>query len=255
MIRVIVRERQAALLEWRIVAVVHRVDWVRVSSIQTIIDLLEAEYGPPSRDSFRPEPIDELVSTILSQHTSDTNTMRAYASLTQTFPDWNAVIEAPVGEVANAIRSGGLASQKAPRIQNVLADIREQRGDFALGFLYDLPVEEALSWLTALHGVGPKTAACVLLFSLNRPVMPVDTHVHRVGLRLGLLPAKTSAERAHGALDADMNADEVYRAHMLLIQHGRRTCKARFPRCAECVLREHCPSATIYLGEEYDVIN
>lgn len=254
MIRVIVRERQPLLLEWLIVAIIRRTEWVLVS-IQTIVSLLEAEYGAPSRDSFRPEPIDELVNTILSQHTSDTNTAGAYASLKQTFPSWDAVIDAPTGDVANAIRSGGLANQKAPRIQNVLADVREQRGDFDLGFLNDLPVHDALSWLTALHGVGPKTAACVLLFSLNRPVMPVDTHVHRVGLRLGLLPAGISAERAHGALESGMSPDEVYTAHMLLIQHGRRTCKARAPRCAECVLLTHCPSAALYLGKEHHGAN
>jgi endonuclease-3 len=253
MIRVMVRGRQATLLEWLIVAVFPEIEQAHVNSIHTIIHLLEAEYGTPSRDPVRPAPVDELVSTILSQHTSDTNTARAYASLKHAFPDWNAVIEAPVHEVAEAIRSGGLANQKAPRIQNVLADIRSQRGNFDLNFLNDLPVDDALTWLTALHGVGPKTAACVLLFSLNRPVMPVDTHVHRVGLRLGLLSTGTSAERAHGALEKDMNSDEVYAAHMLLIQLGRRTCKARAPRCAECVLRKHCPSAARYLGKEHDV--
>ena len=250
MIRVIVRERQPVLLEWLIVACIPRTEWVPVS-IQTFIRLLEIEYGTPSRDAIRPAPIDELVMTILSQHTTDTNTARAFSSLKQTFPSWDAVIDASAGDVADAIRSGGLANQKAPRIQNVLADVREQRGDFELGFLNELRVDDALSWLTALHGVGPKTAACVLLFSLNRPVMPVDTHVHRVGLRLGLLPAGTSAERAHGALDADMSPDEVYTAHMLLIQHGRRICKARFPRCAECVLLTHCPSAALYLDKEH----
>lgn len=255
MIRVIVRERQPALLKWLIVAVFPGIERTHVASIHTIIRLLEAEYGTPSRDSSRPAPVDELVSTILSQHTSDTNTAHAYASLKQAFPDWNAAIDAPTREVADAIRSGGLANQKAPRIQNVLAEVRKQRGDFDLGFLNDLSVDDALTWLTALHGVGPKTAACVLLFSLNRPVMPVDTHVHRVGLRLGLLAAGTSAERAHGALEPDMSPDEVYTAHMLLIQHGRRTCKARAPRCAECVLREHCPSAELYLGKEHDVSN
>ena len=153
--------------------------------IHTVITLLEKEYGTPERPLSRPEPIDELVSTILSQHTSDTNTARAFASLKEAFPSWDEVVDAPTSHVVGAIRSGGLANQKAPRIQNVLLDIREQRGDFDLHFLGDLPLDGAVSWLTALKGVGPKTAACVLLFSLNRPVMPVDTHVHRVGLRLG----------------------------------------------------------------------
>jgi endonuclease-3 len=255
MIRVIVRERQPALLEWLIVALFTEIERTHVTNIHSIIRLLEAEYGTPARGSVRPTPVDELVSTILSQHTSDTNTARAYASLKQAFPNWDEVIDAPTQEVADAIRSGGLANQKAPRIQNVLANVREQRSDFDLRFLNDLPVDDALTWLTALHGVGPKTAACVLLFSLNRPVMPVDTHVHRVGLRLGLLPAGTTAERAHGALEIDMSPDEVYTAHMLLIQHGRRICKARAPRCAECVLRQHCPSAELYLAKEYDVTN
>lgn len=223
---------------------------IPLPSLSIIISKLETAYGTPLRDAQRPEPIDELVSTILSQHTSDTNTDRAFASLKERFPCWNDVISAPTDSVVAAIRSGGLARQKAPRIQQVLADVRAERGGFNLSFLAKMPVEDALDWLTALHGVGPKTAACVLLFSLDRPVMPVDTHVHRVSLRLGLLEEGTSADRAHGKLEAGLTASEVYVAHMLLIEHGRKICKARAPQCRQCVLRDDCPSATIYLSKE-----
>lgn len=219
-------------------------------TLSTITSKLEAAYGPPVRDVQRPEPVDELVSTILSQHTSDTNTARAFSSLKERFPCWDDVINAPVDSIVDAIRSGGLARQKALRIQRALTDVRAKGGGSDLSFLARMPVDDALAWLTALHGVGPKTAACVLLFSLDRPVMPVDTHVHRVSLRLGLLEAGTSADGAHGKLEAGLTASEVYVAHMLLIKHGRKTCKARAPRCGQCVLRDDCPSATIYLSKE-----
>lgn len=210
------------------------------------VALLLREYGPPERPRARPAPIDELVQTILSQHTSDNNTERAFASLRAAFPEWQQVIDAETSDVANAIRSGGLANQKAPRIQRVLRQILDERGDLDLRFLGSLPVAEAMAWLTDLPGVGPKTAACVLLFSLNRPVMPVDTHVHRVALRLGIIPAGTTAERAHELVGRGLSPEETYDAHMLLIQHGRRTCRARAPLCRTCVLQEHCPSSTTY---------
>jgi endonuclease-3 len=186
--------------------------------------------------------------TILSQHTSDTNTARAFASLRAGFTDWESVIDAPTELVADAIRSGGLAEIKAPRIQTALRDVRAWTGGFDLSFLASMPPGEARDWLTRLHGVGPKTASCVLLFSLNRPVMPVDTHVHRVALRLALVPERTSADQAHELLEAIIPDERMYEAHLLLIQHGRRTCVARRPRCTQCVLVQWCPAANDFLA-------
>jgi endonuclease-3 len=216
-----------------------------------VLQRLRAEYGEPERPGPI-EPIDELVMTILSQHTSDQNTERAFASLRAAFPRWEDVIDAADAKVANAIRSGGLANIKAPRIRKALADVRERIGGFDLSFLADLPVDDARDWLTSLDGVGPKTASCVLLFSLDRPVMPVDTHVHRVTLRLGLIPAKTSAERAHQLLEALVPDGEHYAAHLLLIRHGRATCHARRPRCPSCVLVQCCPAASTFLSDEQE---
>ncbi|MGC4104958.1 MAG: endonuclease III [Thermomicrobiales bacterium] len=207
----------------------------------SIADDLDDAYGP---FVLKPngEPLDELISTILSQHTSDTNTARSWASLQQRFATWDAVIAASPEEVANAIRMGGLANQKAPRIQGVLEEVHERTDGFDLGFLSDLPLEQAKAWLTRLHGVGPKTAACVLLFALGRPAQPVDTHVHRLSLRLGLVPPKTTAERSENILEALLgdNPQTTYAAHKGLIAHGRAICTARAPRCPACILKDRC---------------
>jgi len=221
------------------------------ATIEEILNELRSVYGMPKRFPTIP-PIDELVQTILSQHTSDTNTARAFASLRQHFPDWEAVIDAQTERVADAIRSGGLAEVKAPRIQRALSDVRERTGGFDLRFLADMPESDARDWLMTLHGVGPKTASCVLLFSLKRAVMPVDTHVHRVALRLGLVPTKTSADRAHGLLEDQIPDNLMFEAHMLLIQHGKRTCIARRPRCDACVLVQWCPAAADYVSNHGD---
>jgi len=208
-----------------------------------------ARYGAP-RPLPRLEPVDELVATVLSQNTSDTNTARSFAGLRSQFPDWNTVIDAPTGDVADAIRSGGLANTKAPRIQRILRAIREQRGDFDLTFLAAMPVDEAAAWLTRLPGVGPKTAACVLLFSLGRAAMPVDTHVHRVALRLALVPSGTNAASTQPALEALIPAAGRYDAHLLFIEHGRQTCHARRPACHACIVADICPSASEFLKGE-----
>jgi endonuclease-3 len=215
------------------------------------LERLRAEYGEPERPGTI-APVDELVMTILSQHTSDQNTERAYATLRVAFATWDSVIDATDAEVANAIRSGGLANIKAPRIRKALADVRERAGGFDLSFLASLAVDDAREWLMSLDGVGPKTASCVLLFSLDRPVMPVDTHVHRVSLRLGLIPARTSAERAHQLLEKIVPDGESYAAHLLLIRHGRTTCRARQPRCESCILVQCCPAARTFLGDEQE---
>lgn len=209
--------------------------------IEGIVVALEREYG---NRPFKPsgDAVGELVATICSQHTSDTNTARAYAALRSAYPTWEDVIAAPVANFAEVIRLGGLANLKAPRIQQALRAILERRGELDLGFLRDLPVAQARAWLTTIPGVGPKTASCVLLFSLGMPAMPVDTHVHRVARRLGIIPPRMSAEAAHATLEGQLGADHqaVFSLHMLLIAHGRQTCTARRPYCERCCLTDRC---------------
>jgi endonuclease-3 len=205
-----------------------------------LIEILDEYYGrAPAQPSG--DPIAELVLTLLSQHTSDHNSGRAFHRLLERFETWDEVIAAPTFEVEDAIRPGGLAPTKAPRLQELLGAVREQLPEYDLHFLQDLPLDEAKAWLRALPGVGPKTAACVLLFALGRPALPVDTHVDRVSRRLGLVPPKASVEQAHTILEAMLDPDEVYAFHVDLIQHGRRTCHARGPECPRCPLLERCP--------------
>ena len=208
---------------------------VNVARIPEIVGRLDDAYGIPE---WRPhhDPLSELMLTILSQNTSDSNSGRAFVRLLEAFPTWDAVMDAPLPEVIAAIQPGGLAPTKAPRIQAVLRDIKERRGDFDLAFLGDLPLDEARAWLGSLHGVGPKTVACVLLFALGRPAMPVDTHVFRVAQRLALIPmragnAAMTAEKAHALLEAAVPPDGYYAFHIGLIKHGRRTCTAQRPLC------------------------
>jgi endonuclease-3 len=154
--------------------------------------------------------------------------------------DWEAVRDAPVEDVVEAIRPAGLANQKAPRIQDALRFVTEQRGKLTLDFLADMDIEAAKAWLTQINGVGPKTAAIILLFAFGKPAFPVDTHVHRVTKRLGLIDPKTSAEKAHRELEAIIPPDEYYPAHLNIIRHGREICHARRPRCEECPLTSYC---------------
>jgi endonuclease-3 len=188
----------------------------------------------------RLEPVGELVSTILSQNTNDMNRDRAYEQLREQFPTWEAVRDADLAAVQKAIRPAGLANSKGPAIQRALCQISETRGEISLDFLAKMPLDEAKAWLTSLHGVGPKTAAIVLLFSFNRPAFPVDTHVHRVSQRLGLIGPKVSREKAHDALEALLPPETYYAFHLNLIEHGRRICHARRPRCASCLLLDLC---------------
>jgi endonuclease-3 len=181
--------------------------------------------------------VHELVKTILSQNTSDTNRDAAYGRLRDGFDSWEEVRDAPVSEVAEAIRTGGLSATKAPRIQGAL----ERSGDpIDLSWLRDAPRNEALGFLTALPGVGRKTAACVLLFSFNRPEIPVDTHVYRVGGRLGLFRDGASFDEAHDEMVRVVDPEDAYELHINLIRHGRAICRPR-PRCDECALRRMCP--------------
>lgn len=208
-----------------------------------VIDLLAPLYGYPVWEPHH-DPMTELVLTILSQNTSDTNSGRAFMRLRARFGSWDELAEAPVELIEDAIRVGGLAQQKAPRIKAAVHAVRDHtNGTFALEFLADMPLDEAKAWLRALNGVGPKTAACVLMFALGRPALPVDTHVHRVATRLGLIPQGTTAEQAHDRLEAMLRPEEVYPFHITLIHHGRRLCSARNPNHAECPLAPRCPSA------------
>ncbi len=186
------------------------------------------------------DPLDELINTILSQNTNDLNRDRAYRALRSAFPAWEAVRDAPTKQVVEAIKSAGLANQKGPRIQKVLERITAERGELNINFLADLPVPEAKAWLTSLDGVGPKTASIVLLFALGKPAFPVDTHIHRVTGRLGLIPPKTTADQAHDILEALVPPDWYHPFHLLVIQHGRKVCKAQRPLCEVCELQKYC---------------
>ncbi len=206
-------------------------------------DTLMAYFGRPEWRNPLP-PIDELVSTILSQNTNDVNRDVAFNRLRASFPTWEAVMSAPEQEVVDAIRPAGLANQKGPRIQAVLREISAERGSLDLTFLRDMPIEEAHAWLVKFNGVGPKTAAIVLLFSLGIPAFPVDTHIYRVSGRIGLRPEKMTVEQAHPYLAGLFPKDEYYEAHLNLIRLGREICHARKPECAECPLKKFCQYAT-----------
>lgn len=184
--------------------------------------------------------IDELVSTILSQNTNDVNRDRAFDSLHAKFPTWEAVRDAKEKEVIEAIRVAGLANQKGPRMQQVLRAITEERGSLDLQFLAEMPIEEARAWLTKFNGVGPKTAAIVLCFSLGMPAFPVDTHVYRVTGRLGLRPEKMTVEQAHPYLESVFPSETYYAAHLNIIRLGREVCNARKPNCPQCPVNKLC---------------
>lgn len=184
--------------------------------------------------------IDELVSTILSQNTNDINRDRAFESLRLKFKTWEEVRDANTEDVVNAIRPAGLANQKGPRIQQVLRAITAERGSLNLDFLADMPLEEARAWLTKFNGVGPKTAAIVLCFSLNMPAFPVDTHIYRVTGRIGLRPEKMNVEQAHPYLESVFPPETYYAAHLNLIRLGREICNARKPLCPKCPIIKLC---------------
>lgn len=207
-----------------------------------IIALLSDLYGPAE---WRPhgDAMSELVLTVLSQNTADANSGRAFSRLLQRFPDWQDIIDAPTEAVVEAIQPAGLSEMKGPRLQAMLVEIKRRTGGFDINFLEDLPVEQAREWLRSLHGVGPKTAACVLLFGLGLPGLPVDTHVYRVTIRLGLVSPKLTPEKAQTQLEAEIPAKDHYQFHLLIIHHGRHTCTARAPACYRCPLQERCPSA------------
>jgi endonuclease III len=209
---------------------------------KTILDIHQRFtklYGMPAWEPHT-DPLSELVNTILSQNTNDHNRDIAYQQLRDRFPTWEAVCDASPDEVIEAIRPAGLAPSKGPRIQASLQRISKERGELSLEFLREMPLEEARSWLLSLNGVGPKTAAIVLLFSLGRPAFPVDTHVHRVTKRLGLIPSRASREKAHKILEELVPAELYYAFHINLIRHGRSVCHARQPQCEICMLHDLC---------------
>jgi len=225
--------------------------------VSAIRDRLREVYGIPSMAPHQ-QPLDELMLTVLSQSTNDRNRDVAYERLRERFPSWEAVLNAPVEEVEEAIRPGGISKVKSERIQAILRAIDEgglAAGEAATGvapppdadpldlsWLRDAPVPDGQAYLTSLPGVGRKTAACVLLFAYGLHDVPVDTHVSRVGMRLRLLRPGAPFEELHDAMLALTPPGEELELHVNLLRHGRRTCHARTPECAACVLRRMCPS-------------
>jgi len=210
--------------------------------VERIIEVLEREYG---KREWQPDgkPLAGLVRTILSQNTSDTNSGRAFDMLMSTFGSWEAIVSAPVEHIAYAIREGGLCKIKALRIKDILNQIKKEQGHVSLDFLGSLSISKAKDYLLGLPGVGEKTANCVLLFSLGKPCLPVDTHVFRVAKRLGLIDANVSIKKAHYLLQQQLPPSKVYQFHIHMIEHGRKICHARNPECGRCILKNDCPGS------------
>lgn len=236
----------------------------RPGLVPFVLEALAGLHGRPAWES-RLDPTSELVLTILTQNTADVNAEQAFEALRRAFPsdlppeehrpgrgwggaglstasppDWDAVETAPLPELVETIRPGGLAPQKAPRIQAALRTIREERGDHRLDFLAEMPALQARDWLTRIGGIGKKTASVLLLFCFGTPLMPVDRHVERVSHRIGLIPPKATAEEAHDLYLALLESDQVYEAHVNLIRHGRLVCHARRPACGQCPVAPRC---------------
>ena len=188
------------------------------------------------------DPLSMLVDIILSHRTRDEQTAAAYDNLLKRFGSWEAMRDAPTSEVQETIANVNWPEVKAPRLQALMRRITEERGELNLDFLRDIPVEEGAAWLNRLEGVGPKTTAAVLLFSSRKPILPVDTHVHRVSIRLGLIGKKVTADNAHALLQALLPNDPqtIYNFHKALLRHGQRVCVYDRPRCKQCVLTDLC---------------
>jgi endonuclease-3 len=209
-----------------------------VNKVKTVISKLDEFYGVKYWKRWR-EPVGELVRTILSQNTTDKNSLRAYANLIDAFKTWDEILDADEVEIAEPIKSGGLANIKAKKIKKSLMEIKKREGKIDLEFLADYKLGAAEEYLVSLDGVGPKTAACVLIFSFNFPIMPVDTHVHRLSNRIGLVTTKTR-EKTQEAMKDIIPEKNIYSFHLNLIEHGRKVCKASKPLCSECFLTEFC---------------
>jgi endonuclease-3 len=208
-------------------------------SLPDLLARLEEVYGRP-RFISRFDPVEELVSCILSQHTADANSFPAFTRLRTEFPEWDQVIEAGPEGIIETIRKAGLANQKSKSIVKALTAVKEEFGEVTLEPLRDMPVMEARKWLMELPGVGPKTASIVLCFSFGRGAIPVDTHVFRVSMRLGILPKDSNENKAHDQLLELVDPDDAFRYHSTLIQHGRMVCKAPIPECDRCVVSDSC---------------
>ncbi len=204
-----------------------------------VCKILISKYGKEVSERKLP-PLDELVMTILSQHTNDVNMFRAFKSLKEAYSSWEDVLAAPQDELAVTIRSSGMFNLKAKRIQATLREIQERVGKLDISHLETMEIPEAKEWLTSLHGVGPKTAAIVLLFSFELPVLPVDTHVWRVTKRLGIIDMKVSREKAHNLLEQIIPLDCIPSLNKNLVQHGREICRAQNPKCTDCILNHFC---------------
>ena len=207
--------------------------------VDSVCKLLIREYGDIIVERAL-DPIEELVFAILSQNTADVNSERAFRSLQSSYSTWEEVLDAPHSELAQVIRSSGPFRVKAERIQSALAEIKKRVGSLDLSLLEDMESSDAMNWLTSLHGVGPKTAAIVLLFCFEKPVLPVDTHVWRVSKRLGLVPANTSRVKAQDMLQETIPRSCLYSMNHNLVRHGREVCIARTPRCEDCFLQKYC---------------
>jgi endonuclease III len=207
--------------------------------VKHITQNLEAAYGVPVNDSPY-DPLSELILTILSQSTTDTNSRRAFENLKRRFPDWESARRARASSIAAAIKSGGLANAKSMVIKNALNEIKKRRGSLDLSFLHTSPVEEAREFLTSLAGVGPKTAACVLLFACNRKIFPMDVHILRITKRIGLVPERFSDEQSHKRMENLVPPNKHYSLHVNLIRHGRQICRPQNPKCDKCPLVEQC---------------
>ena len=207
--------------------------------IVRILRILRSSYGAPARRPVS-DPIDEIVRTILSQNTSDSNSLAAFGVLKRNFRPWGGLLNTDTAKLARLIRHAGLANIKAKRIKEALLEIKRREGRLSLRSLKDMDTGEAICYLRSLKGVGPKTAACVLLFSFGKPVMPVDTHIYRVAKRLGIIPKEMSSEEAHQFLSDLVPKNLIYDFHLGIIEHGRKTCKAQNPRCGVCLLYSLC---------------
>jgi endonuclease-3 len=210
-------------------------------TLARILRLLRQRYGPRPAKTWG-DGVSVLVDTILSQNTSNTNSDAGYRQLRRRFRSWSQVANAPVEEVERHIRVSGLSNQKAPRIQSILRQLKQRHGKINLQFLAGLDDDTAYDYLIQFKGVGPKTANCTLLFAFGKQLFPVDTHIHRIARRLALIPPKASAEQAHDLLKPLIAPAHRYETHVLLIEHGRRTCKAKNPQCDDCVLLKMCPA-------------
>lgn len=207
--------------------------------LRYIIQNLERAYGTPVNRHAR-DPLDMLVNIILSQATSDVNSDRAFSELKRRFPTWGVVLRARETTLANAIRSGGLANQKAATIKNLLRQIKAAHGTLDLDFLHTLSTEEAVRYLQNFRGIGPKTIACTLLFACRKEIFPLDTHIFRILRRVGLIPQKCSDARAHEMMNNIVPAGKFYSFHVNLIRHGRTLCRPRSPACERCPIIEYC---------------